>query len=486
MNYRMILHITGRAVKIQALLMLLPLAVAVIYRENSGYAFVGVILLSLLIGQLMTSLARPTSTTLYARDGYLIVSLVWVVLSLLGAVPFLVSGEIPSFIDALFETVSGYTTTGASILNDVEALSRCMLFWRSFTHWIGGMGILVFTLMFGSKVNDNSLHILKAEMPGPTVEKLVPRAGETARALYLIYIALTLLQLLLLTLGGMPLFDGLVHSFGTAGTGGFGIKADSIAGYSPYIQWVITVFMLLFGVNFNIYFFLLRGKLRALRSEELLSYLGIVLVSVALLTWNIAPLYRTAGSSLRHAAFQVASIITTTGYATADFNQWPLLSKGVLFLLMFIGACAGSTGGGLKVSRLVILAKSAGTELGRAVKPRSVRAVYMDGKRLPEEIVVKTERYFAAYMLSFIIVFLLLCFDVQDLETALSAATACFNNIGPGLSQVGPSASYAGLSWASKLLLSYAMLLGRLEIYPMLILFSRAAWAGERSRKQPR
>ena len=477
MNFKMIFQITGRVLKIQAYLMLLPVAVAVIYRERSGYAFLGVILFSLLLGHLLTRFCRPASGAFYARDGCLVVSLAWLALSLLGAIPFTLSGEIPSFMDAFFETVSGFTTTGASILTNVEALSHCMLFWRSFTHWIGGMGILVFTLMFGSKVNDNSLHILKAEMPGPVVEKLVPRARDTATTLYLIYIAMTVLQLILMAAGGMPLFDCLIHAFGTAGTGGFGLKADSIASYTPYLQWVITVFMLLFGVNFNIYFFLLRRKFKnALCSQELLTYLGIVLLSTAVITWKILPIYQSAADSARHSAFQVAYIMTTTGFATVDFDQWPAITKGILLLLMFIGACAGSTGGGLKVSRAVILAKSAWAELGRAIRPRSVRAVYMDGKRVPDETVGKIERYFAIYMLLFTLIFLLLCLDAPDLETALSATAACFNNIGPGFSQVGPAANYAAFTDASKLLLSFAMLLGRLEIYPMLIFLSLPTW----------
>ena len=405
-------------------------------------------------------------------------SLSWISISAIGALPFVISGEIPSYIDAFFETVSGFTTTGASILTDVESMSRGLLFWRSLTHWLGGMGVLVFVMAIMEKVPDRSINILRAEMPGHSVDKLVPRSRSTAKILYYIYLALTVLEVVFLLCGGMPLYDSIVHALGTAGTGGFGIKADSIASYSHYLQWVITVFMLLFGVSFSLYYLILLRKWKAvLGSNELRCYLGIGFASFVIITINIYPMYGNIADAVRLSAFQVSSLLTTTGYATADFDLWPQLSKAVLFLLMFSGGCMGSTAGGLKISRIVVLAQSVRNELRRALLPRSVSSVKLNGRRLDPLEVKAVHSYFAIYLSVIIAVFLLISFEPFGMETNLSAAVSCVNNIGPGFHLVGPAANYAAYSGFSKLVLSLAMLLGRLEIFPMLLLFSPQLWS---------
>ena len=388
----------------------------------------------------------------------------------------MVSGEIPRFTDAFFETVSGFTTTGASILRNVEGMSHAMQFWRSFTHWLGGMGILVF-FMAVANLSDRSIHIMRAEMPGPIVGKLAPRARDTAKILYLIYIGLTVLEIVLLCAGGMNLFESAVHTFGTAGTGGFGVKNDSIAGYSPYLQWVITVFMLLFGVNFNIYFLLLARKFRAAAaSTELWVYLGLFLAATGAIALNIRSMYSNASDLIRASAFQVSSIMTTTGYVTADFDVWPGLSKAVLLTLMLVGACAGSTGGGLKVSRVLILGKAIRREIKKMLHPRSVTVVRLEGKPLDENVVSNTLTYFVIYCVLSGGIFLLICLDKFNLETAVSATVACFNNIGPAFNAAGPTRNYADFSDFSKLVLSGGMLLGRLEIFPLLLAISPVTW----------
>ena len=426
--------------------------------------------------KLLTLLARPRSHKFFSREGYIIVALAWVLLSAVGALPFWFSREIPSYADAFFETVSGFTTTGASILTDVEAMSHGLLFWRSFTHWVGGMGVLVFiTMLSGS--TDRSMNILKAEMPGPVKGKLTPRTRDTARVLYLLYFLITAVLVGMLLLGGMPLFDSLVHAFGTVGTGGFGIRADSIASYSPYIQGVITVFMILCGINFNLYYLLLLRQWRAaLRSDELWTYLGLAVVATGVITLDLRGVYGGLGACLRQAAFQVSSVLTTTGYATADFDLWPGLSRAILFALLFIGGCAGSTAGGLKVSRAMILLRTIRREINRLVHPRRVTAVRCDGKALGSEVQRGVSIYFALYCLCILIAFLCLSGEPFSLETNLSAVVSCFNNVGPGLGAVGPAGSYAGYSVLSKLLLSAAMLMGRLEIYPMLVALSPSVW----------
>ena len=478
MNRKKVFHTIGLMLMAEAALLLLPAITATIYNEKCVWALLASALIALITGVLLRKFCRPDNHVIYAREGFVTVAMTWLAMSAVGALPFYLSGEIPSYIDAFFETVSGFTTTGASILTDVEAMSRGLLFWRSFTHWVGGMGILVFVMALTNDSNDRSMHILRAEMPGPVIGKLVPRAKDTASLLYKIYIGMTLTLIALLLCGGMPLFDSIVHAFGTAGTGGFGIKADSIAGYSPYLQWVITAFMFLFGVNFNLYYLLLIRKFKAAyQSSEFWYYLGIVLVSVALITLNIMPLYETVSEAIRHSAFQVSSIITTTGYATVDFNLWPQFSKSLLLMLMLIGASAGSTGGGLKVSRGVMLVKMVHKEIRHMLHPRSVNSVKFEGKHVDGATLKSVASYFAVYMLCIFSVFMLLSLNGFSLETNISAAISCFNNIGPGLDAVGPAASYAAYNPFSKAVLSLAMLLGRLEIFPMLLTLSPATWA---------
>ena len=478
MRYKIVLHTVGRVILFEAALLLLPLAVALIYGESCAEAFIITILIAAALGFAVSRLCSGAEKDIFIREGLAIVSLSWISISAIGALPFVISGEIPSYIDAFFETVSGFTTTGASILTDVESMSRGLLFWRSLTHWLGGMGVLVFVMAIMEKVPDRSINILRAEMPGHSVDKLVPRSRSTAKILYYIYLALTVLEVVFLLCGGMPLYDSIVHALGTAGTGGFGIKADSIASYSHYLQWVITVFMLLFGVSCSLYYLILLRKWKAvLGSNELRCYLGIGFASFVIITINIYPMYGNIADAVRLSAFQVSSLLTTTGYATADFDLWPQLSKAVLFLLMFSGGCMGSTAGGLKISRIVVLAQSVRNELRRALLPRSVSSVKLNGRRLDPLEVKAVHSYFAIYLSVIIAVFLLISFEPFGMETNLSAAVSCVNNIGPGFALIGPSASYAAYSGFSKLVLSLAMLLGRLEIFPMLLLFSPQLWS---------
>ena len=477
MNRRSIFYVIGKIILTEAALLLLPMMVALYYREACVTAFLMTTGIALAVGLALTLISRPGNHLIYAKDGFVIVALAWLVLSIIGALPFTISGEIPNYIDALFETVSGFTTTGASILTDVEKMSHGMLFWRSFTHWIGGMGVLVFVMAVIPNLSDRSIHIARAEMPGPIVGKLVPKLKDTAKILYLIYIVMTIAEIIFLLCGGMPLYDSVVHAFGTAGTGGFGIKADSIAGYNPYLQWVIAIFMLLFGINFNLYYLLLIRRFRSvLRSTEMWSYIGLVALSVAAITVNIYPVYHSFSEALRQSAFQVSSIVTTTGYATADFNLWPEMSKGILLFLMFVGGCAGSTAGGLKVSRVVILLKMIRRELNRMLHPRSVSVVKFEGKPVDEATLNSVSIYFVLYIICFCVIFFTLCFEPFDFATNFSATAACFNNVGPGFGAVGPAASYHDYSMLSKTMLSVAMLLGRLEIFPLLLAVSPATW----------
>lgn len=476
MNHKMVFGTIGRVVLIEAGLLLMPLLVSLLYHEHCALWFAVTAAIALALGLFLTWLCRNERNSSSIKDGFIIVSLAWIFLSVIGALPFVFSGEIPSFVDAFFETVSGFTTTGASILTDVESLSRGILFWRSFTHWLGGMGILVFVVML-VKAMDRSINILKAEMPGPKIDKLVPKSRDTARILYVLYMALTAIEVVFLLCGGMSLYESLVHAFGTAGTGGFGIRNTSIGGYSAYLQWVIAIFMLLFGVNFNLYYLLPMRRLKDFfRNTELRVYLGVVLFAIAAITLNILPLTGGFSEALRLSVFQVSSVVTTTGYATADFNLWPSLSKAILLLLMFIGGCAGSTAGGLKVSRVVLLYKMIRRELRHTLRPRVVEVVKIDGHRVEEATLHSVGVYFALYMLCMATLFVATSFAPFDLETNLTAVIACFNNIGPGLGMVGPTGNYAAYSPAIKLLLSMGMLMGRLEIYPMLLLFSRSAW----------
>lgn len=478
MNKKMVFHIIGRIIQVESVLLLLPLAVSLIYKEKCWLSFLITIGIAFAAGTLLTLGSRVKSRVIYAKEGFVTVALAWVLMSAVGALPFVLSGEIPSYIDAFFETVSGFTTTGASILTDVEAMSRGLLFWRSFTHWIGGMGVLVFVMAIIPSITDRSIHIIRAEMPGPIVGKIVPKVKNTAKILYIIYIVMTAVEILLLFAGGMPLFESVVHAFGTAGTGGFGIKADSIAGYSPYLQWVITVFMFLFGINFNLYYLLLLRKLgTVVKSQELWCYVGIACAAVLAIAVNINSMFDSLSETIRAAAFQVTSIMTTTGFATVDFNLWPSFSKTVIILLMCIGACAGSTGGGLKVSRVVLLFKMIKKELKHMLHPRSVNVVKFEEKAVSKTILTNVSVYFAVYIVIMLSVFLLLSFENFGFETNFSAAVSCFNNIGPGLAEVGPTASYAAYSPFSKIVLSAAMLFGRLEIFPMLFLFSKSSWS---------
>lgn len=482
MNRKMVFYLFGRIGQIVALLLLLPAVVAIIYGEYVQlWAFLITAAGAVAVGTLISLLCRTKNKVIYAKEGFAIVSLAWISMSAVGALPFVLSGDIPSYIDALFETVSGFTTTGASILRDIEAMSYSMLFWRSFTHWIGGMGVLVFVMAIVSNMTDRSIHLMRAEMPGPVVGKFVPRGRDTAKILYLIYIVMTLVQILMLWAGDMSLFESIVHSFGTAGTGGFGVKANSIAGYSAYSQNVIATFMLLFGINFNLYFLLLiRRPKPVFRSTELWVYLGIVAVSVAIVTVNIYPEQQSLADALRLAYFQVSSIMTTTGFSTADFNLWPSLSKGILLILMVFGGCAGSTAGGLKISRVVILFKQMLRELKRMIHPRSVTSVKFEGKPLDDQTANSVAIYLAFYALSLITTFIVICFEPFGFETNFTAVVATFNNVGPGFGGVGPCGGFADYSGFSKIAISFAMLLGRLEIFPIIIALSPATWRKSR------
>lgn len=456
--------------------MLLPVATAVVYGETEGFSFAFVIVLCLAIGFLLTH-KRPHNPSFYAREGFITTSLGWILMSVFGSLPFVLTGEIPRFVDALFETVSGFTTTGASILVNIEALSRCSLMWRSFTHWIGGMGVLVFLLAVLPMVGGSNMQLMRAESPGPSVGKLVPKVRLTARILYVVYLALTLIEFILLLLGGMSVFEAMCTAFGTAGTGGFGVKADSIASYSPYLQWVVGVFMVIFGVNFNVYFLLLMRRPReAVHCEEMRWYLLIIAVSTLLIFLNTYDGAQSAEVNLRGSFFQVASIITTTGFATVDFDLWPQFSKVILVMLMFVGACAGSTGGGLKVSRFVIAGKSVGRTLSSFLHPRSVRRIRFEGKEVEEQTISAVTIYFVTVILVFAFSVLILSLEENDLVTTFTAIAATFNNIGPGLAKVGPTGNFASFSVLSKCMMIIDMLAGRLELFPLLMLLYPPLW----------
>lgn len=480
MNFKMMARFIASILVLEAIFMLPALAISVFCNEPTairGFLYsLGVILVIVALLFLIWH-NDEKDKGFYAREGMICVGIGWIALGLLGALPFYLSGEIPLYIDAFFETVSGFTTTGASILNNVEALSHGLLYWRSFSHWVGGMGVLVFILAVLPPSGGFTMHILRAESPGPNVSKLVPRMRQTATILYLLYIALTVLCFIFLLIGRMPVFDAVCTAFGTAGTGGFGVKNDSIASYSPYLQNVCTVFMLLFGVNFSCYYLLLAKKfLDVFRDEELRLYFGVVLASVALISLNIRGFYSTMGETVRHAAFQVASIITTTGFATTDFDLWPSFSKAILLCLMFLGACAGSTGGGLKCIRLLILLKDLRRNIRRVLRPNDVRVVKSNGQTMDEKIVASTNAYLSAYVVIIIVSFILISLDGFSTATNFSAVMACFNNIGPGFEAVGATCNYSGYSAFSKLVLIFDMLAGRLEIFPILLLGSRATW----------
>ncbi len=484
MNRKVIRYILGQVLKVEAVLLLIPCLVAVIYREEQGWCYLAVAGVAALFGVLMTW-RKPESFVFYLKEGCVITALAWIVLSFFGGLPFYISREIPAFIDAMFETVSGFTTTGASILNDVEALSHCALIWRSFTHWVGGMGVLVFVLAIIPLSGGSHINLMRAESPGPSVGKLVPRIKNTAKILYLIYFGMTILEFLFLVAGRMPVFDSICTSVGTAGTGGFGIKNDSMMSYSPYIQWVVTIFMILFGVNFNAYYFLLLGKFKkAAVLEEVRWYVLIVLGSTGIICLNIMGLFANAAEALRHAMFQVGTVITTSGFATADFNLWPSLSKTILVMLMFVGACAGSTGGGIKVSRFLIGFKSMMKEMWTYIHPKGVREVKMDGKPVEHETVRAVSVYFVTFLFIFLGSLLLISLDGKDIVTNFTAVTATINNIGPGLAEVGPTGNFSGFGVFSKAVLIFDMLAGRLELFPMLVLFHIGVWKGTFSKKK--
>ncbi|WP_101910576.1 TrkH family potassium uptake protein [Marasmitruncus massiliensis] len=480
MNFKMVVYLIGHILRLEALFMVPAMAISFFGKEPVSARAFFITIMVLLSVSLFATFRKPKSRGFYTREGFLVTALAWMVMSLFGALPFFISGEIPNYLFAVFETVSGLTTTGASILKDVEVMSKGMLYWRSFTHWLGGMGILVFLLAIlpMTQGSGSTLHIMRAESPGPEVGKLVPRLHQMAKILYLIYCALTVMQMVLLLLGDMPLFDTVCITFGTAGTGGFGVLNSSCADYSPYCQIVITVFMMLFGVNFSIFYLLLMREFsQALLNQELRVYLGIMLSAVILVTVNILPVYRSnLPEALRYASFQVASIMTTTGFATADFNLWPQLSRSIMVVLMVLGASAGSTGGGIKSARVLILFQSAKQSLRKMLNPREVNVVKVDGKALDDEVIEGVHVYMTIYCAVAAVSFLIVSLDNFSLETNLTAVLSCLNNIGPGLGEVGPTGNFSGFSAGSTVVLILNMLIGRLEIFPMLFLFAPSNW----------
>lgn len=476
MNIKVVGNILGKALLAEAALIMLPLAAAAFYREPVS-PFLYTIAVLLLIGGGLNAI-KPTTSDLFAREGFVCVGLSWVLMSVFGALPFVFSGDIPSYIDALFETISGFTTTGASILSNPELLSRGCMFWRLFTHWIGGMGVLVFIAAILPVSGDHYIHIMRAEVPGPTVSKLVPRVRKTARILYLIYFGLTLLECFLLLLGKMSFYEALLHSFATAGTGGFSTRAESIGAFqSSYIEMVIAVFMLLFGCNFNLFYLVLlkQGK-AAVRSEELRAYLGIISAAVVCITLNIAGTCGGWLPAIRYSFFQVMTILSTTGFSTWNFDAWPEFSRWILVLLMFIGGCAGSTGGGMKVSRIIILMKSYFSELKRMIHPNRIKRIWFESRPVSDETARSILVFFFVYLLATGFGVLVLSLDGKDLTTNLTASIACISNVGPGISAVGPTGNYSFFSAISKLILCFEMLLGRLEIFPILFLLTPSVW----------
>ena len=479
MNYGVVSWALGRVLWVEASLMIFPVMVALIYREGpiTTLSFLATMLILLLAGWLLGK-AKPTSKKLYTKEGLVITGLSWVLLSFFGSFPFVFSGEIPSLVDAFFETASGFTTTGASILTDIEALSYSMLFWRSFTHLIGGMGILVFTMAIIPRMGDDTVHIMKAEVPGPVFGKIVSKTGSTARILYIVYLVMWVLTVIFLLFGGMPLFDSMIHGFGAAGTGGFSMKNGSVMAYnSGYIEVVLGIAMILFGVNFNLYFFMIVGNWKVtFKNEEFRWYLGIIAAAVVTISFSLRGIYETLGERVRHVFFTVSSIITTTGFSTEDFGQWPMFTHVMLLLLMFVGAMAGSTGGGLKVSRVVILFKNALQELRRVREPKRILTTRYENRPLTKGVTDSILKYLVVYVFLFGFLVLAISPDSPNFSTAFSAVAATINNIGPGIGMVGPSGNYAAFSNFSKMILSISMLAGRLELYPILLLFMRHTW----------
>ncbi len=481
MNYSMIRYTIGWLCLFEAAFFMVPIITAVCYAETAGWSFLFALLISAAIGILLVFVfKKPKNTDIYAKDGFVIVALSWITLSIFGALPFMFTGSTTSFIDALFETVSGFTTTGASIFTEVESLPKAILMWRSFTHWVGGMGVLVFIMAFLPLSGGHNMHLMKAESPGPEVSKLVPRVKNTAIILYVIYFALTLIQFIILLFADMPLFDAINTAFSTAGTGGFGFKNDSFASATAAQQIIVTVFMLVFSINFNSYYLILKLKFKSAFNTEVRAFLVIVFAAISIITVNIVttlPEFNgNIGEALRHAAFSVASLISTTGFATENFDLWPELSKLFLLLVMFVGACAGSTGGGIKVSRILILLKGFFRELKTVVRPRQVKKITLDGKTLDREVVRSVNAYIVCYIIIFFSSLILISFENYDFTTNFSAVTATFNNVGPGFNLVGPAANYSFFNGFSKLVLTFDMLAGRLELFPMLILFAPSTY----------
>ena len=482
MNYSVVIYILGWIMEIEAAFLALPGIVSAIYGEKGGFAFLWVALGSAVAGSAII-LRKPKNMRFYLREGFVTVALSWILMSVIGCLPFIINGDIPHFADALFEMISGFTTTGATVVSDVEGLTKGSLFWRSFSHWIGGMGVLVFLLAIVPMAGGSHMNLMKAESPGPSVGKLVPKVRQTAKYLYIIYFALTVIEVIFLLFGRMNLFDALTTAFGTAGTGGFAIWNDGFVSVSPYNQWVVTIFMLLFGVNFGFYFLILTGKLRdALKFEEVRIYFIIVIASAIFIFINLRnfALYAPA-DGVRHAFFQVASIITTTGFASTNFDLWPETSRTILVILMFVGACAGSTGGGIKVSRFIIAIKSFIKEIISYLHPRSVKKIKVEGKPLEHETLRATNVYFMTYMVIFAVSVLLVSIENKDLVTNFTAVAATFNNIGPGLSMVGPMENFGHFTDFTKYILMFDMLAGRLEIFPMLLVFCPAVWKRRRA-----
>lgn len=479
MNFKRIAKTVGFTMTLESLFMLLPMLVAIIYKEKIGLWFVPIAIVVFAIGFPLTRLKIKQKDT-YMRDGFASVALSWIVMSVFGCLPFCLSGSIDGFLNSFFEIVSGFTTTGASVLtsDEINSMSKCMLFWRSFSNWAGGMGVLVFILAFAPSTGDNTIHILRAESTGPSVNKIASKMKSTATILYFLYIGLTLTTIILLLLGGMPLYDAIVHSFATAGTGGFSVQGSSIAAYdSFYLQSVITIFMALFGVNFSLYYLLLIGDFKSvLKNEELRWYVLVIVFSIVAIALNIRDSFSSFYESLHHAAFQVSSIITTTGFTTCDFDTWPVFSKTLLVLLMFCGACGGSTGGGIKFSRLIILFKTFKKEIYTLIHPRGVKVMMVDGKKLEHETLRRTNVFLVCYIIIFVVSHLILSFDKGDFTTHFSSVAATLNNIGPGLGLVGASGNFDFYSPLSKLVLIFDMLFGRLEIFPLLLLISPSAW----------
>ena len=477
MNYGIVIYILGWLLEFEGAFLMLPCLVGVIYGENDAFFYALTSLICLVLGFLITRF-RPKNKAMYAREGFVIVAFSWILLSIFGALPFFMSGSIPSFIDAVFEAASGFTTTGATILSDVEAMSKCENFWRTFTHWIGGMGVLVFMMAVVPLADGRNMYLMKAESPGPTVGKLVPRVKSTAKILYGLYIALSVVEFLLLLVGKMSVYDALTTTFGTAGTGGFGIYNNSIAGFSSYIQIVVTVFMIAFGVNFTFYYLLIvaRHWKDAFRMSEVRAYFLIIVTAVVIISIDIRSMFGSGFETVKHAAFQVASIITTTGFSTMDFDKWPELSKTILLLLMFVGACAGSTGGGMKVSRIIIWFKTFIKELKVMIHPRNIYKVAVDGRKVEHEVVRSVNVFLVAYILVYVVSVLVISRDNFDFSTNFSAVAATINNVGPGFHDVGPAANFSAFSPVSKIMLIFDMIAGRLELFPILLLFSPSTW----------